>query len=218
MSLYRDLWHFLNGKRHEQMVHAPRGVTQDVEWKWKWETVLPICRFIPFMVYISSLYSTTTRKCFLESQDRLGQDHEISLYLGDAVDAGEGHGHVELRPEQLEHLLDAPLPVAGQTPDDGAADEDHPGAQGQRLQHVRAQGHAAVEVYLGWDAVLIKTICIWLIALRYERGLSQIMSEDPKSRHTDQGGAGHQIWQNFSGTIIYEWPQRQVMKSRCTVT
>ena len=102
----------------------------------------------------SSLYSTTPIISFLELQDRLGQDHEISLYLGDAVDAGEGHGHVELRPEQLEHLFNTFLPVVGQTPDDGAADEDHPGAQGQRLQHVRAQGHAAVEVYLGCGVML----------------------------------------------------------------
>ena len=141
------------------MVHAPRGsdTRRGMEMG---DSTADASRSIHFHTfpYFSSLYSTTTRKCFLELQDRLGQDHEISLYLGDAVDAREGHGHVELRPEQLEHLLDAPLPVAGQTPDDGAADEDHPGAQGQRLQHVRAQGHAAVEVYLGWDAVLIKTL------------------------------------------------------------
>ena len=83
-----------------------------------------------------------------ELQDRFGHHHEIALYLGDAVDAGERHGHVELRPEDVEHPLHAPLSVARQPPDDRAADEGHPGAEGEGLQHVGAQGDAPVEVYL----------------------------------------------------------------------
>ena len=130
------------------MVHAPRG-SDTRRGMQMGDNTADAGRSI----HLWSLYSKIMKR-FLELQDRLGQDHEISLYLGDAVDAGEGHGHVELRPEQLEHLLNAPLPVAGQAPDDGAADEDHPGAQGQRLQDVRAQGHAAVEVYLGWEVML----------------------------------------------------------------
>lgn len=81
-------------------------------------------------------------------QDRLGQDNKIALYLGDAVDAGERHGHVELRPEDLEHPLHARLPAAHQPPNDRPAEEDHPCTESEGLQHVGAQGDAAVEVYL----------------------------------------------------------------------
>src|SRR5688500_14658654 len=64
--------------------------------------------------------------------------------LAHVGEAAERHGDVELPADALQGLGDAGLAHGAQAVDVGAADEDAPGAQRQRLQHILAAADAAV--------------------------------------------------------------------------
>src|SRR5829696_85591 len=51
---------------------------------------------------------------------------------------------VETAAHDVQHVLDTRLTVGRETPEVRAADHDRPGAEGDRLQHVRAATYAAV--------------------------------------------------------------------------
>src|SRR4029077_8507404 len=71
--------------------------------------------------------------------------HEIAGDVGEGGGSGEGHGQIELFAELAEDPGDAGFAVGREAPEDGAADEDGAGSQGQRLEDVGAAPHAAVE-------------------------------------------------------------------------
>ena len=68
--------------------------------------------------------------------------------LGRRAAADELKGELDLGAEQLEHPSGALLAVDGEPPEGRPADEDGPGAQGERLQDVGAAPDPAVDEHL----------------------------------------------------------------------
>ena len=68
--------------------------------------------------------------------------------LGDRGAAEAEQRRVDPGAEDLQHVRDAGLAVRGQAPEVGAADHHRAGAERERLDHVAAAAHAAVEHHL----------------------------------------------------------------------
>src|SRR3954451_20668531 len=62
--------------------------------------------------------------------------------LGEAAVAAQRHRQVELRQDHPQHRLHAGLPLQGETPEGGAAEQQRVGTKRQRLEDVGAAAHA----------------------------------------------------------------------------
>src|SRR5438034_8422478 len=81
-------------------------------------------------------------------RERLEESYEIAADLGNVRAARDGHRDFELQTEDLEDPPDAVLAVDSEAPEERPPDEDGPGAERERLQHVGATTDPAVEEHL----------------------------------------------------------------------
>ena len=116
-------------------------------------------------------------------------------------------GGVEPRPQEVEHVLHAGLPVGRQAPQVGAPDHDGAGAKGHRFDGVAASTHAAVEQHLdlvahgfgdavkalalGAKAVMIGRASLWGLAANGQAGVENVLDIMRSGIESALLGLGH---------------------------